>query len=183
MARWRPRLPNAVQVADRWHLMENASRAFLEAVRKSTRQIRRVLGLATVNPGLLTCAERLQYEGYLRREETNATVVALGADSLPIKQIVRQTGLSRGTVRQILRGSRSDVFRQRESSLEAYWPLLEAPWTGGCRNGAELWRRLRASGFRGSLRVVGEWATRRRAERIGDEQLQRIPSARPSPGR
>jgi len=28
-------LPDAVQVADRWHLMENASRAFLEAVRKS----------------------------------------------------------------------------------------------------------------------------------------------------
>ena len=26
-------LPNAVQVADRWHLMENASAAFLEAVR------------------------------------------------------------------------------------------------------------------------------------------------------
>ena len=172
-------LPDAVQVADRWHLMENASRAFLEAVRKSMRQIRQVIGSATINPDLLTCAERIQYEGYLRREETNATVMALGADGVPIKQIVRQTGLSRGTVRQILRGCRSDVFRQRESSLEAYWPLLEALWTGGCRNGAELWRRLRASGFRGSLRVVREWSTRRRrAERIGDEQLHRVPSAR-----
>jgi transposase len=30
-------LPHAVQVADRWHLMENASRAFLDAVRKSMR--------------------------------------------------------------------------------------------------------------------------------------------------
>ncbi len=33
-------LPNAVQVADRWHLMENASHAFLDAVRKSMREIR-----------------------------------------------------------------------------------------------------------------------------------------------
>jgi transposase len=32
-------LPNAVQVADRWHLMENASAAFLEAVRRSMRGI------------------------------------------------------------------------------------------------------------------------------------------------
>lgn len=29
-------------------------------------------------------------------------------------------------------------------------------WAAGCRNGAELWRRLRASGFTGSLRVVLE---------------------------
>ncbi len=33
-------LPAATQVADRWHLMENASRAFVDAVRKSMRQIR-----------------------------------------------------------------------------------------------------------------------------------------------
>src|SRR6202042_2090378 len=32
-------LPLATQVADRWHLMENASRAFLDAVQKSMRQI------------------------------------------------------------------------------------------------------------------------------------------------
>lgn len=38
--RWRlatKALPQATQVADRWHLMENASRAFLDAVRKSMR--------------------------------------------------------------------------------------------------------------------------------------------------
>lgn len=32
-------LPHAEQVADRWHLMENSSRAFLDAVAKSMRQI------------------------------------------------------------------------------------------------------------------------------------------------
>jgi transposase len=84
--------------------MENASRAFLEAVRKSMRQIRQVIGSTTINPHLLTCAERLQYEGYLRREETNTMVEALATEGVPIKQIVRRTGLSRGTVRQILRG-------------------------------------------------------------------------------
>ena len=49
-------LPHATQVADRWHLMENASHAFLDAVRKSMRQVRVAVGAATINPALLTAA-------------------------------------------------------------------------------------------------------------------------------
>jgi transposase len=159
--------------------MENASRAFLDAVRKSMRQIRTVIGATTINPKLLTAAERLQYEGYLRRGETNAAILALSKNGLPIKQIVRQTGHSRKTVRQVIRGERNDVFRTRQSSLDLHLLWLDDQWASGCRNGAELWRRLTARGFRGSLRVVAEWATRRRrAEKADAQNLQRIPSAR-----
>jgi hypothetical protein len=51
--------------------MENASHAFLDAVRKSMRPVRAAVGSATINPDLLTAAERIQYEGYLRREDIN----------------------------------------------------------------------------------------------------------------
>ncbi len=172
-------LPHAVQVADRWHLMENASRAFLDAVRKSMRQIRSPVGATTIDPKLLTAAERLQFEGYLRREETNATILGLSKSGAPIKQIVRQTGHSRKLVRRVIRGERHDVFRTRQSSLDHHLPWLDDQWASGCRNGAELWRRLTARGFRGSLRVISEWATRRRRSEKADAQnLQRIPSAR-----
>lgn len=172
-------LPHAIQVADRWHLMENASAAFLDAVRKSMRSIRASVGATTVKPELLTCAEKLQYEGYLRREETNATIMKLASEGTPIKEIVRRTGHSRKLIRQVVRGERTDVFRVRQNSLDAQLPLLDELWASGCRNGAELWRRLKAQGFRGSMRVVGEWATRRRrAERASDEQLHKVPSAR-----
>jgi len=67
-------LPDAAQVADRWHLMENASRAFLEAIRGSMRPIRAAIGATVINPALLSAAERLQYEGYVRREETATTI-------------------------------------------------------------------------------------------------------------
>ena len=63
-------------LADRWHLMENASSAFLDAVRKSMRAIRGAIGATTISPALLTSAEKLQYESYLRREETNAAIGA-----------------------------------------------------------------------------------------------------------
>ena len=35
----------------------------------------------------------------------------MAGDGLPIKQIVRVTGLNRNLVRQILRGEREDAFR------------------------------------------------------------------------
>jgi len=127
---------------------------------------------------LLTWAEHLQYEGYLRREETNATILALSKSGTPIKQIVRQTGHSRKLVLQVIRGERHDVFRTRQSSLDQHLPWLDDQWSV-FRNGTELWRRLQARGFRGSLRVVGEWTTRRRRAETADvENIRRIPSAR-----
>jgi transposase len=172
-------LPDAIQVADRWHLMENASTAFLDAVRRSMRGIRTAIGATTINPALLTCAERLRYQGYLRRQDAHAAIAALVRDKVPLKEVARRTGHSRNFVRHISRGGGADVFRTRLSTLDAHLPFLDAQWTGGCRNGAELWRRLKGHGFQGSQRVVAEWATRRRrAERASDQQLQKIPAAR-----
>lgn len=172
-------LLEATQVADQWHLMENASRAFLDAVRKSMRQIRTAIGSATINPDLLTAAEQIQYQGYFHREDTNAAILDLAKSGVEIKEIVRRTGHSRGLVRRVLRGQKSDVFRVWENSLEVYLPWLDAQWSAGHRNGTQLWRELTRQGFRGCLRVVTEWATRRRkAEKMDCDALSRTPSAR-----
>jgi len=171
-------LPNAVQVADRWHLMENASTAFLDAVRRSMRPIRAAIGAATIDPALLTAAERLQYEGHLRREETNASILAMAANGASIKEIRRRTGYSRKLIRAVLRGQRSDIFRTRQSSLEPWLPWLDEQWEAGRRNGSQLWRDLKQRGFRGCLRVVGEWAGRRRRADKAQSAVGRAPSAR-----
>ncbi len=171
-------LPQAEQVVDRWHLMENASHAFLDAVRKSMRQVRLAVGTATVSPKLLTAAERLQYEGYLRREETNSVIRGLVGDGVSIKEIVRRTGHSRKLVRSVIRGQRTDIFRVRQTSLEPHLPWLEAQWDAGLRNGAEPWAAAWLAGFGGGLRVVTEWATRRRRAEKAENGLGHAPAAR-----
>lgn len=126
----------AVQVADRWHLMEDASAAFLEVVRRSPPSIRQALASGEVDPALLTCAEQIQHDGFLRRKKSNKIVKDLAETGVSIKEITRQTGRSRKLVRSVLRGTDGDVFRCRSNALEPYLVKLGAEWDAGCHNGA-----------------------------------------------
>jgi hypothetical protein len=82
---------------------------------------------------LFVGAERIQYEGYLRRQETNAAITALVRDGVPLKEIVRRTGNSRKLVRQVSRGQSTDIFRTRQNTLDPHLPFLDAQWAEGCR--------------------------------------------------
>lgn len=152
--------PRARQVAYRWHLFENASAAFLAAVRSEPPRSRKALSPERpLDPGTLSKAERIRWDAAMTREAVNSQILALAAQGVALKAMARTTGVSRQTIRKIVRGQRHDIFRTRLSSLDPWRVRLEAEWTGGCHVGAELWRRLRA---------VGEWATRRRRDdRLG----------------
>ncbi len=142
-------------------------------------QIRQVLGSTVIDPALLTFAERIQYDGYLRRQEGHQTIKRLAETGTSIKEIAHRTGRSRNLVRTVLRGEDGDVFRCRESMLRPFLGKLGAEWKAGCRNGAELWRLLRATDFKGGLRVATEWATKRRgSERSGRAVSHTVPPAR-----
>lgn len=119
------------------------------------RQIRKAVGSTIIDPRLLTYAERLQYEGYQRRQEANEAILELSKQGIPIKQIVKRTGHSRKLVRSVLRGQRSDVFRVRQSSLEEWLPWLDSRWgkarTMHRRSGAKCARRASAARSASSL--------------------------------
>jgi hypothetical protein len=89
------------------------------------RLIRAAIGATTIDPKRLTAAECLQYEGFLRREDADVAILALHKDGVPIKEIMRRLGHSRGLVRKVMRGLRSDVFGTRESTLDRYLFMLD----------------------------------------------------------
>lgn len=86
---------------------------------------------------------------------------------------------SRGLIRQVVRGARTEMFRGRMSSLDPFLTQLETAWADDCRNGAALWRAMKVAGFTGGLRVVTEWATRKRMEE-GTETWDKRPGKAPS---
>ena len=132
--------------------------------------IETAIGAAKINPDLLTCAEKLQYEGYLRREEMNVVIARLAEDGIPIKEIVRRTGNSRRLVRQVIRGERNHVFRIRQSSVEA---------PAGARRNVE--RRL-PQRYRAVATPAGQGLSRLAAccRRVGDPPPPRRARIRPA---
>jgi hypothetical protein len=96
-----------VRVADRWHLLENASRTFLDVAYRCMGQIGQVLGSATIDPVLQAPAERIQHVGCRHRDAADIVIAERVATGMPIKEIVRCTGCSRGIIRKILRVQRT----------------------------------------------------------------------------
>lgn len=121
-------LPNAIQVADRWHLMENASAAFLDAVRHSMSTIRTAIEATTINPDLLTCAKTSRHQGYLRRQAVMPQFRLTSAMVCRSRRSSAPKGHSRNLVRQISRGGGADMFRTRQSTLDGHLPFLDAQW-------------------------------------------------------
>ena len=72
-------LLNAIQVADHWHLMENASVAFLDAVRPLHEQNPNRNRSDDDQPGIADLCGKLRYQGYLRRQDSRAVITASSA--------------------------------------------------------------------------------------------------------
>ncbi|MCU0625547.1 MAG: ISL3 family transposase [Gemmatimonadaceae bacterium] len=172
--------PDAVQVADRFHLVHNlvdayeractrhhaALRAAAEAVGPppSTRaevrergRTRRYSGLPNNRPGP-TGPERLSAERRDRRLALYEQVAALHRAGVPKTRIARQTGLSRRTVITWLSAGqfpeRAVRTRRAPTLMDAYADALAAYYDGGGDNAAELARVLTAQGYRGTSATV-----------------------------
>ena len=93
-------------------------------------------------PALPTFAERVQYDGFRRRQDSSQAIKAPTSPRKSIKVITGSASRGRKLVRSVPRGGDGDVFRCRIRMLEPHTPKLRAEWEASLRNGAEPWRRV-----------------------------------------
>jgi transposase len=197
--------PKAVQVVDRFHLVDNlreAAEAFLVTQRPvlQTAAVRTAQVLtssaAPVSVAPMYCGKRqcTQIRQQLReaaQQRRHApwvtcyeTIHALYAQGTGIATIARQLGISRPTVYAYLRRAVPPAPRSPQRSgqvLRPYLPYLIHRWREGITDSMQLWREIQAQGYAHSARTVGRFVTQlRRASEAGlAPETQGSPYTRP----
>jgi transposase len=198
--------PQAVQVVDRFHLVQNLRQAletFLLDHRLALQDaaVSRAMALTpTASPVPLTPMYRGRRRHSKPAPQEDATrpprharwvaiyeaVQTLRARGTPIASIARQLGISRPTVYAYLRRDTPPGPRrlQRPPSarvLTPYIPYLIRRWRESGADSRQLWREIRALGFAHSARTVCRFITRLRRAREGGyaPEIHASPYTRP----
>ena len=168
--------PQAVQVADRWHLLLNLRQMverWLAGVHGRLRRLPPVAGRpagpARRSTGAFPRSRGERAAGAESRGRKKAPYEAVRrrhAAGEPLLTISHRMGLARGTVR---RYAQAESFPERavrvpaHSILDPYLAHLEARLAAGCENARALWRELRDIGFPGTSVQVRRWLGQRRS--------------------
>ena len=158
--------PEAIQVADRWHLLHNVADALDPVLRRQERHLKQAKN-TTDNQGQMqepaALELRLTPTQQQRREhlqEHYAQVQSLYEQGHSLHEITKMVGIDTNTLRYFVHNqpwARSQAragSKAGGASLDAYLPYIHKRWKAGCRNGMQLWRELRAKGYSGSASSV-----------------------------
>jgi transposase len=183
--------PQAMQVADRWHLMVNASEALRRVLDRHSGTLRRAARLclpqavmssfATGKQQAATQRERQRAQRHEQQQARYEEMARLHRAGMSIRRIARRLNMARNAVRRWLRAGEAPVYRRAlgSSALDRHLEYVERRWAEGCHNSAQLWRELRDQGFSGGYDIVRRWAIRRRGLDVaGIDQQSPLPSWR-----
>ncbi len=159
--------PQAIQVADRWHLWSNLGDAVERTVARHRRHLTAVPDLddPPVLPDISEVAAALPHgpvEPHLRTDRTAvrtreryAQVQILMAQGHSLRSIGRELGLARGTIRRFARAASPEELLvnnrtgyRDNSVLDEFKPYLHQRWNQGTTNAAQLFAEIKARGYR-----------------------------------
>jgi transposase len=169
--------PQAMQVADRFHLLGNLRAPVQEILQRSAKLLHApssqgeaaqqqpgAAGQDLTGPTSNAPSRRMQEQQQLeRRQQRHALydqMLQYGNEGWSQAQIAARIGVSTRTVQRWLATPRLRDRKPRPptgSQLDRYRDLIIQRWQEGCRSGAELYRELQQPGYGGSYRLVNHY--------------------------
>jgi transposase len=170
-------LPEAVQVADRWHLLKNLVKVMQRYFSRHRKGVRQLV-VEAVETGEVEQADLNITEKYRRyspgpsrealhgarheeREALFAAVKARHAEGVYTTDIADEFDLSRQTVSKWINSETLPPDGRgrfkRKCLIDDYVPYLRQRIEAGCTNKSQLWREIKMQGFTGSRTLVGKW--------------------------
>jgi transposase len=158
--------PDAIQVADRWHLWHNLAQHAEKTVAAHHRCLTEP---ASPEPPPIPDVDRVAVDVATTQAENRAIVVrtrqryaavqALVAQGKGIKPIMRELGLAKETVRRFVRARSVEELLAtpragRPSILDPFKPYLHHRWRDGATCASQLFCELRQQGYAGSQGTV-----------------------------
>jgi transposase len=175
--------PQAVQIADRWHLLHNLGEALEKVLTRHHSDLKRVFTpseeldqlTAALDQQVLTRLKALSQAEQLRqarREQREAVfmrVQELSAQGWSGASIARMLGIHKKTA---VKYAQMEHFPEERSDrgrkLAPYLPFLHTQWSAGEQNIASLYQAIHTQGYTGSETAVRNYLTALR-QQIGQE--------------
>jgi transposase len=171
--------PEATQVADRFHLLQNLVETLehvfhthyqvLTAVNDATRRQGMALddgSTAVAVPPPLPTGQEKTAQRRARRVECHQQVWALHEQGWPGHAIATHLGIGKNTVFRYLRTTTLPERKRRRDSghsvLNPYKPYLLDRWNAGCHDALRLCGEIQQRGYPGSYATVARYAQRLR---------------------
>jgi transposase len=152
--------PDAVQVADRFHILKNLR----DVVSRVFRQNTEVLDLVARPRNHLQRLTNLRLDRDASKERTRKqaqelfeSIHALSKKGMKNAQISRTLGIHRHTVEKYLAFKTPPErrhFTKKVSALAPYEDYILKRWEQGCRNATRIWREITKQGYPGAYQNV-----------------------------
>jgi transposase len=161
--------PQAEQIADRFHLLQNAGEVLERCLTRQQAALAQAARAVTPEGAAPRTTKRTPTETRRTQERRGwrqanyERVVALHQQGVSSVQIAKQVGLARGTVLKYLRAACFPEMapRPRPRQIDPYVSYLRERWNAGEHNARALWRELRQQGYGAGedqvRRVVNAW--------------------------
>lgn len=157
--------PGAVQVADRWHLLNNLFEVLTRSLDRYRPAMRAVSDrLSSASPAMSPIGKpTLAAERKQQRRESRLQLYqeakALMDSGVSQSEASRRLGVSPRTLQ---RWTACGAFPERKrrdfpSSVDGFTAYLTRRVDEGCTNVSQLWREIREQGFEGQLQTVWNW--------------------------